>query len=128
MERAGLCLAKVCIMRSGIENKRLLALLFELKKADKEIWKKVARELGKPTRRRPSVNVSKIEEYLNQGETVLVPGKVLGAGNLSKKVEVAAFSFSESARTIIEKNGGKIMSIDELMKSNPEGKNVRVLV
>jgi len=115
-------------MKSGIENKRLLALIYELKKADKEIWKKVARELSKPTRRRPSVNVSKIEAYVNDGETVLVPGKVLGSGDLNKKVEVAAFAFSESAKTLIEKRGGKTISIDELMKSNPEGKNVRILV
>ena len=115
-------------MKSGIENKRLLALIYELKKADKEIWKKVARELSKPTRRRPSVNISKIEEHVNDGETVLVPGKVLGAGHLGKKVEVAAFAFSKSAKTLIEKNGGKIMGIDELMKANPEGKNVRILV
>ena len=115
-------------MRIRIENKRLLALIYELKKADKEIWKKVAYELSKPTRRRPSVNVSKIEEHVNDGETVLVPGKVLGAGHLSKKVEVAAFAFSGSAKTLIEKNGGKIMGIDELMKLNPEGKNVRILV
>lgn len=115
-------------MRIGIENKMLLELIAELKKADKEIWKKVARELSKPTRRRPSVNVSKIEEYVNDGETVVVPGKVLGAGYLSKKVDVAAFSFSGSARALIEKNGGKIMGIEDLMKANPEGKNVRVLV
>ena len=115
-------------MKSGIENKKLLGLIYELKKADKEIWKKVARELGKPTRRRPAVNVSKLEEYVNDGEIVLVPGKVLGAGYLTKKVEVAAFSFSGSAKALIEKNGGKLLSIEELMKANPEGKNVRILV
>lgn len=115
-------------MKSGIENKRLLGLIVELKKAEKEIWKKAARELSKPTRRRPSVNVSKIEEYVNDGETVLVPGKVLGSGHLSKKVGVAAFAFSGSAKALIEKSGGKPMSIEELMKANPDGKNVRILV
>jgi large subunit ribosomal protein L18e len=115
-------------MKRGIENKKLLELILELKKADKDIWKKVARELEKPTRRRPAVNVSKLEEYVNSGETVLVPGKVLGAGHLSKKLEVAAFSFSGSAKALIEKSGGKPLSIEALMKANPEGRNVRILV
>lgn len=115
-------------MRSGIENKRLLELIVQLKTAQKDVWKKVARELSKPTRRRPAVNVSKIEEYSGDGETVLIPGKVLGSGMLTKKVEVAAFSCSASARAMIEKSGGKLMSIEELMRANPDGKNVRILV
>jgi large subunit ribosomal protein L18e len=115
-------------MRTGVENKRLLGILEELRKADKEIWKKAARELSKPARRRPAVNVSKLEEHAGDGETVLVPGKVLGAGYLSKKLDVAAFSFSGSAKALIEKNGGKIMGIEELMRANPEGRNVRILV
>jgi large subunit ribosomal protein L18e len=115
-------------MRRGIENKKLLALIGNLMGAEKDVWKKAAKELSKPTRRRPQVNVSKIEEHVNAGETVLVPGKVLGAGHISKKVDVAAFSCSSSARALIEASGGKFMSIEELMKANPEGKNVRILV
>jgi large subunit ribosomal protein L18e len=115
-------------MKRGIENKRLLALISSLMAAQKDIWKKAAKELSKPTRRRPQVNVSKIEEHVNEGETVLVPGKVLGAGHISKKVDVAAFSCSNSARALIEGRGGKFMSIEELMEANPEGKNVRILV
>ncbi len=115
-------------MKTGIENKRLLALIEELNKAEKGIWKKAARELSKPTRRRPAVNVSKLEYYVVDGETILVPGKLLGSGYLTKKVEVAAFSFSGNAKALIEKSGGSTMGIGELMKANPEGKNVRILV
>ena len=115
-------------MKLGIENKRLLSLIVELKKADKDIWKRVAYELSKPTRRRPEVNLSKLEEYGNEGETLLVPGKVLGSGYLSKKVNVAAFAYSESARALIAKSGGKLMRIEDLVKENPDGKNVRILV
>jgi large subunit ribosomal protein L18e len=115
-------------MKIGIENKKLLALITELMKAERDIWRKVAKELSKPTRRRPQVNVSKIEEHVNEGETVLVPGKLLGAGHISKKVDVAAFAYSTAAKALVEGSGGKIMSIEELMKANPEGKNVRILV
>jgi large subunit ribosomal protein L15 len=38
-----------------------------------------------------------------------VPVKVLGDGDLSGAVEVAAHSFSSSAKTKVEKSGGKVV-------------------
>ncbi|HEC86656.1 MAG TPA: 50S ribosomal protein L18e, partial [Thermoplasmatales archaeon] len=73
------------------------------------------------------VNISKIDRYIKDDEIALVPGKVLSAGNMSKKVIVAAWSFSEKAREKILKAGGKCISIEELVKTNPKGKNVRIL-
>ena len=58
---------------------------------------------------------------------VLVPGKVLSLGEMSKKVDVAAFNFSAEAKKKIEQANGKIMTIKELLEQNPEGKKVRIL-
>jgi large subunit ribosomal protein L18e len=55
-----------------------------------------------------------------------VPGKVLGEGDLTKKVTVVAFSFSDEARTKIAKSG-KAMTITELLKSNPKAQKVKIL-
>ena len=115
-------------MKKGPENRVLLELIVELQKANKDIWKRLARELSKPTRRRAAVNVSKIEQYSRDGGTVVVPGKVLGAGYLTKNVTVAAFNFSEAAKEQIAKGGGKAIGIAELVKENPEGKDVVILV
>lgn len=115
-------------MDKGPENKRLLGLIFELKKANKGIWKKAAEELSRPTRRRREVNVSKIDKYAKDGSTILVPGKVLGSGFVTKKVTVAAFNFSGTAKSLIEKSGGRAIGISELMAENPQGKDVVVLV
>lgn len=109
------------------DNKELVSLVENLKKAQKPIWKRVAKELSKPRRRRVQVNVSKIEQYAKPDSTVLVPGKVLGSGNLSKKVTIAAFSFSGSAKKLISKVGGKAITIESLHKSNPEGKGVTIM-
>jgi large subunit ribosomal protein L18e len=115
-------------MKKGPENKKLIELVEQLKKANKGIWKKAAEELSRPTRRRREVNVSKIDKYAKDGSVVLVPGKVLGSGFLTKKVTVAAFSFSGSARSHIAKNGGRAIGIAELMDENPQGKDVLILV
>ncbi len=99
-----------------------------LKKEKKPFWKKIAQELSKPTRRRPAVNVSKIDRYVKENSLVVIPGKVLASGNLSKKVKVAAFSFSEAAKDIITKRGGETISIEDALKSDPEAKTSILLI
>ncbi len=110
------------------ERNDLNDLIGKLQKEKKGIWKRTAELLGKPRRKRIEVNLSKIEVYAPEGSTVLVPGKVLGAGRISRKVSVAAFSFSQSARKAISDGGSKAMSIDELFAQNPDGKSVVILV
>ncbi len=109
------------------ENSELISLIENLKKAERPIWKRVASDLSKPRRRKVQVNISKIEQYAKADSTVLIPGKVLGSGDLSKKVTVAAFSFSESAKKLITKVGGKAITIESLHKTNPEGKGVTLM-
>ena len=88
----------------------------------------MAERIAKPRRLQAEVNVSKIEKYARNGEWVLVPGKVLGTGMITKSVNVAALAFSDSAKRKIEEAGGRCVSIRDLMHENPAGSNVRILV
>ncbi|MDH7507242.1 MAG: 50S ribosomal protein L18e [Candidatus Thermoplasmatota archaeon] len=112
-------------------NPALVSLIHELKKCANEnnaqIWKDIALRLEKPSCNWPVVNLSKISRYTGEKETALIPGKVLSNGELTKKVSIAAWSFSEKALEKIKKAGGKHMSIEELMKHNPKGKDIRIL-
>ncbi|MBU2589975.1 MAG: 50S ribosomal protein L18e [Nanoarchaeota archaeon] len=118
------------VKRTGPTNVQLQKLIVELKKlSTKEkvaIWKRVANELSKSTRSRRSLNLSKVQKVAKDNETLLVPGKVLSSGELTKKVTLAAWQFSEQAKEKINKVG-KAVSIQDLMKSNPKGKSVRIL-
>jgi large subunit ribosomal protein L18e len=58
---------------------------------------------------------------------VVVPGKVLAAGNFDHPVNVAAFAFSEQARSKILRAKGKCLSISDLMKKNPKGTGVKII-
>jgi large subunit ribosomal protein L18e len=109
------------------DNQILASLIESLMKAEKPIWRKVASELSKPRRQRVEVNLSKLELYATDGTTLLVPGKVLASGVVSKKVSVAAFAFSDRAKQLISAAGGKAMTIESLHKSNPEGRGVMIL-
>jgi len=112
-------------------NPMLISLIQDLKKKayenDAPIWKDIALRLGKPSRLWPEINLDRIDKYIGEKETALIPGKVLSQGNLTKKVSIAAWSFSDKSIEKINKAGGKAISIQELAKNNPKGKDIRIL-
>jgi len=112
-------------------NPELISLIRLLRKAAREnranIWRAVAEHLSKPRSRRRAVNVSRINRYTKEGDEVVVPGKVLGAGLITHPVKVAALAFSDQARQKIIKAKGKCLSIPELIKLNPKGSNVKII-
>jgi len=112
-------------------NPNLIKLIDNLLKAsamnNAPIWKDIAERLAKPKRLYAEVNVSKIQRYAKEGETIIVPGKVLGGGKITKPVTVAALSFSETARKKIIEAGGKCLTIKELLEMNPTGSGVRIM-
>ena len=112
-------------------NPLLISLISELKKQsfenDVTIWKDIALRLQKPLNNWPVVNLDRISKYTKDKETALIPGKVLSDGILTKKITIAAWSFSKMAQEKIKKAGGKCITIEELLKSNPIGKDIRIL-
>jgi len=116
--------------RTGPQNLELQGLIKDLKRlGSKEkinLWKRVANDLEKPTRIRRKVNLYKINKVLKDKEIAVVPGKVLSLGEFDKKNTVAAFQFSDTAKSKINKTG-KAISIKELIKDNPKGKLVRIV-
>jgi len=114
-------------MTSDTSDINLRKLISSLRKMKKGVWKRVASDLERPRRIRRLVNLSRINRYTQEGETALVPGKVLGDGALEKKVNVAAFHFSNSAKEKIKAAGGSAWSIQELAEKNPEAKGVRLI-
>ena len=91
------------------------------------IWKAVAGLLNKPSRRRHEVNLFLIERNLEKGQVAVVPGSVLGSGELTKPVTIAALKFSREAEEKIKKARGAVLSIDELVEKHPKGEKVRIL-
>jgi len=112
-------------------NPRLSELIRKLRRASQEneaqIWHDIAERLEKPRKNYAEVNVSKINRYAREGETVLIPGKVLGSGVLESPVTVAALTFSDAAISKIAGAKGQCITIEELLSSNPKGSQVRIL-
>jgi len=113
------------------EDPNRIELINKLKekgrKEGAEIWKSLAMELSRPRKNRRYVNIWKLNKYSKNGETIIVPGKILGTGYMDHKIGVAAFKFTRGAKKKIEEAGGRVMSIQELMKTNPKGSKVRII-
>jgi large subunit ribosomal protein L18e len=112
-------------------NPELIALIRDLKKKSREkqteLWRHLAERLSGSKRSRIAVNVSRLNRYTKEGDTVAVPGKVLGAGKADHPMTIAAFAFSDQAQSKIQEAKGNCLSLRELMEKNPEGSNVKVM-
>lgn len=112
-------------------NPNLVGLIQRLKDASRvngaPVWRDIALRLEGPARHWAEVNIGKLNRYAGENEVVVVPGKLLGAGEIAKKVTVAAYRFSGQAKEKIEKAGGKNISIEELVAQNPKGSKVRIM-
>ncbi len=118
-------------IKSRKSNPNLVVLIQRLKDAGRTneapVWRDIALRLEGPMRNWAEVNVGKIDRYAGENEIVVIPGKLLGAGEIQKKVTVAAYRSSGQAKDKIEKAGGKSMSIEELVDENPTGSKIRIM-
>ncbi len=118
-------------IRSRKSNPNLVTLIQRLKDVGRvneaPVWRDIALRLESPAKNWAEINVGKINRYADEDEIVVVPGKLLGAGEIEKKVTVAAYRASVQARDKIEKAGGRSMSIEELVAQNPKGSKVRIM-
>ena len=91
------------------------------------VWKAIYEMLEAPIRRERRVNVSKLDKIVPEGATVIVPGKVLGSGIVTKKMTVVALDFSKSAVEKIKKAGGKAVPLSSFVKKNAKKKGLIIV-
>ena len=121
-------------MATGLDRKSnpvLVELIGALRNAGRTnqapLWRDIASRLERPSRNWAQVNVSKIDAHVGEGEHAVVPGKLLGSGEVSRAVTVIAYSASASAKAKIAKAGGKVLTLPEGVKSFPKGQNCRII-
>jgi len=91
-------------------NQVVQKLAYDLKKASKSndapIWLKLSKLASRPSKVKRVLNLNKIEQLTKEGDVIVVPGKVLGTGNISHKITLCSFSISNVAATKIIEAGG----------------------
>jgi large subunit ribosomal protein L18e len=103
----------------GKRNPELVETIIKLKKTNPE----VAKYLSFPMKRWPNLNLTYIDKNSKENEILLIPGKILGSGNLTKKLKLISWSVSEGALEKIKKSGSEI----KLIKDENKFTGVRIL-
>lgn len=111
---------------SMLENKRDNYIEKTILLGKKKIkWLKIAQKIAGSRRNYSALNLDQIDKETKEGDTVIITGKVLGSGEISKKIRIAALYFSQSALEKLKSKKCEIISILEEIKINPEAKGIK---
>jgi len=111
---------------TGPSNYYVRKLIRDLWKTKIRIWKKVSKKLSGPRRNRVKANLYRINKKTSKNDVIVIPGKVLGMGELDHTLTIACLEYSKSAKKKIESSGSKLITIEELLEQNPKGSGVKV--
>ncbi len=103
-------------MRKNIELKKIIDKLYKTSaEKKKDVYYAVAKELERSNKNKKPVNLSKLDKLTNVKDTsvVVIPGKVLGYGDITKKVVVYANSFSASAKEKLKEKAKTLIDFCE---------------
>ena len=90
-------------------------------------WNEIGKIISGSKRNYSALNLSEIDKKSSEGDTIVVPGKVLSKGELTKKVRICAMGFSESAREKMKSSNSEAVLILEEMKKNPKAEGIKLL-
>ncbi len=79
-----------------------------------KLYKQIALLASKPKRSRVEVNIMELNKAAKSGN-IIVPGKVLGTGEVKAKFSIAAIEFSESAKAKLEAAGCSILNFKDML-------------
>ena len=112
-------------------ERQVIEMIRDLKNASKNndapIWSKIAKNVLKTNSNKRTINLKKIDALTDDGNAVVISGKILGTGNLSHKVLVSSFSISNSAAKKIKESGGEVLQFSDMIDRFPTGKGVKII-
>ncbi|MFX1302961.1 MAG: 50S ribosomal protein L18e [Promethearchaeota archaeon] len=111
---------------TGPSNFYVRKLIRDLWKTKIKIWKTLSKKLSGPRRNRVKANLYHINKKTNKNDIIVIPGKILGLGELDHSLTIACLEYSKSAKQKIESSGSKLLTIEELLVQNPKGSGIRI--
>lgn len=90
-------------------------------------WGAVLRLLETAKRRQRAVNIYELERLRTDSGRVLVAGKLLGSGSLSRQLTVVAFDFSETAYRKVKEAGGNPIYLRDFLKESPDASGFTIV-
>lgn len=95
---------------------------------NQKAWMKIAQLVSGSRKKYSAVNLDRINAESENGDILIIPGKVLGNGDLNKKIKICALYFSDSATEKIKKSKSEMVQIIDEIKNNPSAKGVKIIL
>jgi large subunit ribosomal protein L18e len=108
-----------------MKNKRNPTLAEAIFIAKKNNNLDLAKKLSRSTRKHAAINLSELSEL--KEDKVIIVGRILGGGEIKKKMSVYALGFSSQAKEKLAKAGCETKTIYEEIKKNPKLSGVKVI-
>jgi large subunit ribosomal protein L18e len=107
-------------IKKQIKRKTNSDLIGVLRILNKGKNKELANILSMPRRKMVEVNLDRIEKESKDSDVIIVPGKVLGKGEVKKKIKIMALSFSAEAKKKLETAKCELVSLNDEIKKLKE--------
>lgn len=120
---------KIMISKTRIEKrmqKKTNPILVETIIALKKVNPMVAKIIAGPRRKMVTLNLEQIAG-IAKTDKILIPGKVLGLGELNKKMKIVAVSASKEAREKMKKAKIEFVELTEELKTNKQLKDLEIV-
>jgi len=111
---------------TGPSNYYHRKLIRDLWKTQIKIWRTISKKISGSRKNRVKANLYHINKKTRKDDIIVIPGKVLGIGDLDHNLTIACLEYSKTAKKKIEASGTKLMSIEELLEQNPKGTGVKI--
>ncbi|MFA5246566.1 MAG: 50S ribosomal protein L18e [Candidatus Micrarchaeia archaeon] len=119
-------------MISGPENPVVQKLVVSFQKQAKAtkapIWARVAELLLKASRKKEGINLVRLSKHIADGDSVVVPVKVLSLGSFTKKATIYALAYSAAAKAKIAKAGGKALPLGDVLTAKVAPSKVKIII
>jgi len=84
----------------------------------------LAKKLSTSTRKQTQINLTELNEL--KEDKIIVIGRVLGGGDIKKKMSIYALGFSSQAKEKLAKAGCEIKTIHEEIKKNNKLNGIKI--
>lgn len=91
-------------------------------------WLKIAKILSGPRRSQASINLSEIDSQSSIGDTVIIPGKILSKGEITKKIKLCALSISTQAKEKLKSTKSEFIPLVEEIRKNKKAEGIKILI
>lgn len=108
-----------------IKRKTNPELVETIKLAKKNNLLELGKKLSGPKRFYKKINLDELDK-IKESEVIVV-GKVLGDGDINKKIKIAALGFSNRAKEKLKKAGCGVFTIKQVIEKNKKLEGVKIL-